>query len=307
MSDTVGVLGSRPVAGIFSLATRGRLRILAYHGIPDSRAFARQLDWVLARGYTTVTGSTVADAVAAGRKLPERPIWITFDDGAPEVVQVGLPLLVERGITATAFVCAGLIDTRTPHWWEVVDDAVSLGVVNKSDVGTTEGPAVRARLKEMEDERRRAIVDEFASRLAQQRRDSEHSQLTSDEVRTWVRAGQEVGNHTWDHPCLDQCAPREQERQVRVAHEALSDMLEAPPDVFAWPNGNPAPAALAEARRLGYRLVLTFDHRLCKRSPDPWAMSRLRMDSDEGLTRLRSIVSGAHPAAFRLAQRLRKP
>lgn len=305
MTLSVRVLGSSPVAGLASLITPGRLRVLAYHGIPDPRAFTRQLDYLASR-YHTVTGTMVADALAGGPKLPERPIWITFDDGAPQVVRTGLPLLAERGMTATAFVCAGLIDTRTPHWWDVVDDAVSLDVVTESDVGTTEGPAIKARLKQMDDDRRRAIVNEFGSRLAQQGHDPQRAQLSSDEVRTWERAGQEVGNHTWDHPCLDRCALSEQERQVNIAHEALTDILEAPPKVFAWPNGNPAPAALAEVRRLDYRLVLTFDHRLCKRSPDPWAMSRLRVDSEADLTRLRSIVSGAHPAAFRLAQRLRK-
>ncbi len=305
MTLSVRVLGSRPVAGLASLITRGRLRVLAYHGIPDPRAFTRQLDYLASR-YQTVTGTMVADALAGGPKLPERPIWITFDDGAPEVVQAGLPLLVERGMTATAFVCAGLIDTRTPHWWDVVDDAVSLDAVTESDAGTIEGPAIRSRLKQMEDDGRRGLVNEFALRLAQKGHDVQRPQLSSDEVRVWERAGQEIGNHTWDHPCLDMCPPREQARQVIIAHEALTDMLETPPDVFAWPNGNPAPAALAEVRRLGYRLVLTFDHRVCKRSPDPWAMSRLRMDSDTDITRLRSIVSGAHPAAFWLAQRLQK-
>lgn len=300
------MLGSRPLAGIASLCTSGRLRVLAYHGIPDPGAFSRQLDYLSDR-FETVSGARVAAALAGGSKLPERALWITFDDGAPEVVHTGLPLLVERRMTATAFVCAGVIDTRTPFWWDVVDDALSLSVVRETDVGTTDGAAVKACLKRMEDDRRRQLVREFGYRLAERGHDVERAQLSADDVRTWVKAGQEIGNHTWDHPCLDRCAPHEQVRQVMNAHEALAEMLGTPPRVFAWPNGNPSPVALAEAQRLGYRLVLTFDHRVCKRSPDPWAMSRLRLDSDAGLTRLRSIVSGAHPAAFRLAQLLRNP
>ena len=75
-------------------------------------------------------------------------------------------------------------------------------------------------------------------------------------------------------------------------------MLGSAPTVFAWPNGNAAAPALSVLRDLGYRLVATFDHRICSSSPDPWALSRLRVDTDADLTRFRSIVSGAHSAAF---------
>jgi hypothetical protein len=74
---------------------------------------------------------------------------------------------------------------------------------------------------------------------------------------------------------------------------------------FAWPNGDPADAALDEARRLGYRLVLLADHRVCARRPDGLALSRLRLDTDAELTRARAIVAGAHSAVFQASRRAR--
>jgi hypothetical protein len=61
---------------------------------------------------------------------------------------------------------------------------------------------------------------------------------------------------------------------------------------------------------LGYRMALLFDHRLAVvgtppamsiGAPEfPAALSRLRLDSDAPVERLRAIVSGAHPALFRV-------
>src|SRR5688572_11254879 len=110
MSLAVRALGSPAVVAAASRLTRGRLRILAYHGIPDADRFARQLD-VLAATYQTVTGPTVAGWLEGRNELSPRAVWITFDDGPPEVMGIGADLLAERGMAATCFVCPGLVDT----------------------------------------------------------------------------------------------------------------------------------------------------------------------------------------------------
>lgn len=304
MTTTVGILGSSPVSGLISLVTRHRLRVLAYHDIPDLPAFTRQLDH-LAAHFHAVSGIEVADALDGGPELADRSVWITFDDGAPEVVRTGMPLLVERGLTATAFVCAGMIGTQSPYWWETVDAAASLGLLATDQGDTTDGKAMVGRLKRMDDDRRRAIVSDLDSQLKAQGHALVRDQLNADDLRRWVEAGLGIGNHSWDHPCLDHCRPEQQEWQVTSAHERLTQLLGSSPDLFAWPNGNAAAPALSVLRNLDYRLVATFDHRICSASPDPWALSRLRVDTDADLVRFRSIVSGAHPAAFQTKRRLR--
>ena len=41
------------------------------------------------------------------------------------------------------------------------------------------------------------------------------------QLRAWVAAGYELGDHTWDHPCLDRADEREQHRQIMDAHTWL--------------------------------------------------------------------------------------
>jgi peptidoglycan/xylan/chitin deacetylase (PgdA/CDA1 family) len=134
-------------------------------------------------------------------------------------------------------------------------------------------------------------------------------QLTSDELRTWLGAGNEVGNHTWDHPCLDQCPEIEQLNQIRSAHAWLTSLMGAPPTMFAFPNGNPSPAARAELLRLNYSTAVLFDHRLTRLDhADPLLLSRLRVNATAPLGRFRLTLAGIrHPRTVGVKPARREP
>lgn len=96
----------------------GNLPVLMYHGLhagdadpgrfdavysvaPDD--FARQLDWLLANGFTSVR---LDDEV---RPTGRRPVVISFDDGDVSNVTVALPLLAERAMVAEFFITSDFI------------------------------------------------------------------------------------------------------------------------------------------------------------------------------------------------------
>jgi peptidoglycan/xylan/chitin deacetylase (PgdA/CDA1 family) len=310
MSAVVSSLGSRPVAGAAAALTSRRIRAVTYHDVSDPAAFARQLDWIADR-YTTVSGQQVAAAVNGGPSLHERAIWLTFDDGDATVIDHGLPLLTERGMVATAFLCGGWIGTDELPWWVVVEAAwaaqlIDPGIERLSALAgaPSDLPTLRLAVKRSNDTVRRAVVTDLEQRLVQRHARPAWRNWSVEDVGRWVAAGNDVGNHSWDHPLIDRCADEAQRMQVRRSHERLSEILGGPLDVFAWPNGNPAAAAADELRRLGYRLVAECDHRLVARRPDAFAMSRLKLDSTVGLPRARAVLSGAHSSVFHLQRRL---
>ena len=94
--------------------------ILMYHEISDRpdaasrlavppQAFARQLEYLVSHGFTTLTASALAAALAAGDLLPERAVVLTFDDGFADFHERALPLLRRYGCSATLFVTTGWI------------------------------------------------------------------------------------------------------------------------------------------------------------------------------------------------------
>lgn len=294
-AQAIRVIGNTPVSRAATSVTRGRLRVLAHHGVPDPGAFERQLAEIAAQ-YRPVTGRDVVAAYRQGRPLPPRAVWVTFDDGHPEVVTDAMERLERWGIRATMFVCPAVIDTNEPFWWEVVRAAERLGVPPPPGAAGHRGP-LEAALKACPDARRRQVVAELGSAI--ESRDPEalyRPQLSSQQLRQWLEHGHEVGNHTWDHPLLDTCTPEQQRGQIRRAHQWLERATGSPPTLFAYPNGNWSAASEQELNALDYQLGVGFDHRLA-RAPQEHRLrvSRLRVDTDAPVDRFRAIISGVHP------------
>jgi peptidoglycan/xylan/chitin deacetylase (PgdA/CDA1 family) len=296
-------LGNPLVAGPFSVVTRRRLRVLAYHGVDHLDRFAAQMAWISAR-YRPVTLEEVATAVAGGIRLPDRAVWVTFDDGDPATIEFVRPVLDRYGVAATLFVCPALIDTDEPFWWDIAGEAVALAAVGTPDASRE--PAVRtvADLKRVPDAARREAVEQARARITSARgRSPLRRQLRSEELQAWLAAGHSVGNHTWDHPCLDMCSTAEQTRQLVLADSWLTHFGTEKPKAFAYPNGNWVGHVEEVLRALGYEVGVVFDHRLARIDGPNLAMSRLRISADASLARFRAILSGSHPAVFSIARR----
>ena len=266
------------------------LRILAYHDVPDADTFESHLSYLVAK-FEVVAGPTLD--TRSGRP----PVWITFDDGDPSIVDNGIGALSKQGVTATAFICPGVIDTNEPFWWQVITAAASIGLKVAGRPITEEEVN---RLKSESDEVRRSRVAEIREQLAGSigspvlRR-----QLTSRELRRWIDSGHTLGNHSWDHPLFDRCDPDQQVDQIAVAHTWFSDKGFAAPRWFAYPNGNATEVGREHLLALGYEAALLFDHRLTPLD-GRFELSRIRVNGIDSLDEFIPKVAGIHPATMRL-------
>ena len=297
-------MGSRFVSGVVRRVNGKPLRVLAYHDIVDANRFEKHLAHVRER-YRPVCGSDVAEAARTGASLPQLAVWITFDDAHPGVIEGGLPLLERFGVPATLFVCPGMVDTTTPYWWQVLDTALSLGRPVEFEGEVWRDRRIVTRLKQEPDVVRRQMVAHVAEQLGEELgAPLKRRQITNAELERWVGDGRDLGNHTWDHPCLNTCPVGEQRRQIEQAHEALSMWAPSRHLLFAYPNGNATEASESVLHCLGYDVHALFDHKLC-RSPGS-RMSRLRIDADASPQRMRAILSGSHSAVYGTVRRARK-
>lgn len=87
----------------------------------EVKDFKRQLDF-FEENFNIITMEVVTEAVLKGRKLPEKALLLTFDDGYTDNYTVALPLLVERGLQGSFFVPAkplvdgGLLEVNKIHF-----------------------------------------------------------------------------------------------------------------------------------------------------------------------------------------------
>jgi len=71
--------------------------------------FAAQMRWLRSHRYHAVTQQQLFAALEQGKRLPAKPVVITFDDGYRDVLFNAAPVLKRLGMPATAYVITGRI------------------------------------------------------------------------------------------------------------------------------------------------------------------------------------------------------
>lgn len=267
---------------IFDFGHRRHLRVIAFHGIGERALFTQQMQY-LSLHFSIVPADQVLGYIQGESALPDHALWLTFDDADPSVFEVGLPVLQEFRVPGTVFVCPGLIQTATPPWWRIVDTAEQHGWTYPAGLS-------RSLLKTVVDEQRREVIDIAAKYLG----DRQPTWSSIDQLDSWISAGMSVGNHTWDHPCLDRCTPTVQLSQITDAHNWLKSYIPNWTPIFAYPNGDRTQSAEDILRTLDYQAVCLFDHQVNPSRPHPLRLSRLRLQAGDSIQRTRAVTSGAH-------------
>ncbi|MFV0309864.1 MAG: polysaccharide deacetylase family protein [Desertimonas sp.] len=282
----VRVFGTPPLSTCARFVTRRRLRVIGYHDVPDADVFAAHVRH-LVRHYTPVDGEAVAAWVRDGASLPDRAVWVTFDDGYRSVVDVAMPLLTAANVPATAFVCPGPVTQGSFHWWDRLPPDISA--------------ADRRALVEVDDRERRRRVSGFEACAPPPA--GRWALASVADLHRWVDAGHQLGNHSWDHPSLDRCRPDEQRSQIARTTEWLDGEFGPASRPFAYPHGHVTVEAQTELARRGSSLAVGYDHRLAG-AGDRWALSRLRIAGDDPVWRLEAALAGLQPVALAAAQGL---
>jgi peptidoglycan/xylan/chitin deacetylase (PgdA/CDA1 family) len=286
-----------PFQAILQRRRRGLLAVVTYHAIHDSDAFENHLD-VLDELGTFVSLEDVASNVADRKPLPSSPILLTFDDGDPSVLYTAAPRLHARGIPAVVFLITDLIGSDHVIWTTEVEKLVAAG--GRTSVGpTADGRALVRMLKRSPDHVRLHAIDELRGTASDGPPTA--PQLDHAGIVALGQLGLAIASHTRSHPCLPQCSEGVIDREVAGSRDALAELLGQPPIALAYPNGDHDARARGAVSRAGYSLAFGFDHRLSRIPPtDPYAISRVRVNEQASGNRIRTIVSGLHPAFHHL-------
>jgi peptidoglycan/xylan/chitin deacetylase (PgdA/CDA1 family) len=294
------VLRWTPAQAFMQRRRAGRLAVITYHAVHDGDVFDDHLD-VLAESGTFVSLEDVAANVTDRRPLPSRPTLVTFDDGDPSVLHTAAPRLHARGIPAVVFLITDLIGTDRVVWTIEVEQLVASGGRTALDP-TTDGRALARMLKGCPDDVRLHVIEELRDTATGGRPTA--PQLSAADIAHLGRLGVAVASHTKTHPCLPQSSDDVIDREVAGSREVLADLLGQPPIAIAYPNGDHDSRSRRAVSRAGYAVAFGFDHRLSPIPPnDPYAISRLRMNAHASGNRVRTVVSGLHPAIHHMRGR----
>jgi peptidoglycan/xylan/chitin deacetylase (PgdA/CDA1 family) len=275
-------------AAFSSLAPAGaaaRLSILIFHRVlpaPDplfpSEIDAARFDqicrWV-SRWFNVLPLSMAALRLQQ-QQLPARPLVITFDDGYADNREIALPILQRHGLCASFFVATGFLDGGR-MWNDTLIEAVRLTHADSWDLSSLGLNGLgQLPLRTVDDKRAaiQAIVGACKYLAAPERARAvagiaalanvalpSNLMMRREQVAQLHAAGMEIGGHTVNHPILASL-PLDQARQEITAGKAqLEDIVQAPVDSFAYPNGRPGqdyqPEHVQLAREAGFSTAVS--------------------------------------------------
>lgn len=93
-----------------------------------TKDFKAEMTYLVANGYHTVSLSDVYLAMAGRKRLPGKPVVLTFDDGGLDNFTVAFPVLEQHGLTATFFVITGRVGKEGQMEWRQLREMAARGM-----------------------------------------------------------------------------------------------------------------------------------------------------------------------------------
>jgi peptidoglycan/xylan/chitin deacetylase (PgdA/CDA1 family) len=88
----------------------------------------KQLQYLKANGYTTISFDTLADYFDTGKTLPVKPVILSFDDSWRNQYQNAFPLLVQEKMSATFFVFTNSLNRKNHLTWNETREMKAAGM-----------------------------------------------------------------------------------------------------------------------------------------------------------------------------------
>jgi peptidoglycan/xylan/chitin deacetylase (PgdA/CDA1 family) len=204
------------------------------------------------------------DAKANGEPLPKKACAITFDDGWLDNFEFAFPILQAESAPATLFAVADKIGTDFQFWPNIIAMLLLNGATSKM----LQHPLFQSLAASLQAIKSQPTRDTIAHIIAQLKQHSDEAIFTAladiawrslcpvelppalmswDQLKTMQTSGLvDVGSHTCSHRRLTNALPQaDLEHEIIASKTMLQKKLNAPVDLFCFPNGDYNADALA--------------------------------------------------------------
>jgi peptidoglycan/xylan/chitin deacetylase (PgdA/CDA1 family) len=284
-------------------------------GVTITRANFEAALTFLARHYTPVSLQEVLQD-PDGRKLPPRPVLVTFDDAYASVVEFAAPLCQKFGVPAVFFINAGCLDNQQLALDNLVchvANALRMDAINAA--ARVVDSAKRTDLRSLQQvfshflpavslparERLRDALSQLAHIRAEALAAEAGLYLTSQQLRSLATFNFEIGNHTYTHVNCRSLLRKDFDGEINRNKAVLEEISGRTVRSFSVPYGSWADldSALEDhLRRTGHEAVFLSESLANPPSGDRFRLDRVsvkaRSDAElfselEVLPRLRTV------------------
>jgi len=205
--------------------------------------FLKDIEY-LGRKFHPIDLSDLLDFVYKGKKIKERSLFMTFDDGYSECATIIAPILYRKGIPAAFFVCPNLIDNKTMYFKN--KSSLIVDYVRQKDEKDLHmlQPYNKMSLKEYitmvlnTDYKHRHILDDIAKDVGvdwSYYLKTRQPYLTTQQIIEMKKMGFYFGGHGLDHANFSELNIGEQIYQARNSINFIKTSFNINYSIFAFP------------------------------------------------------------------------
>ena len=257
-----------------------RLKVLAYHNVLNKERFEQQITYLKSH-FNLISLTKLGEYFFNEKDLPDNALLVTFDDGDKSLYENAFPILKKHNIPAVIFIITGLIDTHKPFWWDEIEYYLGKEEGNKK-VWEVKNWSNKSRVEYLASIREKSDKPFFT-----------YTQLTSTQLNEIQMGGIDIANHSHTHPMFNQCTFEELENEMEESKNILN-ALNLYADIFAYPNGNYSEISEGILKKAGVKIAFLFDHKKNKGNINPLRISRLMVNDNTSILKLKFILSGWH-------------
>jgi peptidoglycan/xylan/chitin deacetylase (PgdA/CDA1 family) len=264
---------------------RSASMIWAFHDVADAAWFERCIEEI------SSVRRVVPLTELATKPSSRNSCAITFDDGRKSVFDVARPVLGDRMLPYTVFVCTEVLTGGPVPWFmraaNLINHLGTLRVSQHWDLTQRKWHGKRdliIALKEIP----LASILKGLSVLEEQNGvtspDPRSLFVSVEDLKVLASSGAVIGAHTHRHPILSRLSAEEQRFEVEESTKVIHSFTGIWPTAFAYPNGTPLDfdaTTMAIIRRSGFRLAVTTSPKYLNSRDDPLALPRIGLDQND--------------------------
>jgi peptidoglycan/xylan/chitin deacetylase (PgdA/CDA1 family) len=242
--------------------SKSQVAIIAYHRVspnndnwslkpirPDN--FEKQIVY-FRRNYEILSLENLSTLIKEGKRLPEKGITITFDDGYRDNYIYAYPILKRYQIPATIFLTTGHISSDKLFWWDKIGYIVNHTRMRRlclNDLGDFPLPLgskdlvvskITEKLKRISEDRKTYLIEQLTkiSKVDIPSGLAKEFILSWNDIKEMTKNGINFGAHTVNHPILANLPIQQAQWEIIESKKNIEEELCKEIDTFSYPNGS---------------------------------------------------------------------
>ncbi len=251
-----------------SVADTGKAAWLDPHNHISPELFEQQMCF-LAKHRKVVSLSDLYASLCKGKRIDEKTVVITFDDGYLDNLEIAAPIIKKYELSATLFLPTRYIDNALPQWIDrlyssfkfrncnilTLDDG-SIFDLSDANAFNNAYQKITSVLFSLSLSNRENLLSEIEKKL-QSKTDIPRLTMNWDDVRLLISEYDcfELGSHTLEHTDMTTVSEEEGRQELQGSFSRIFEETKREPVALSFPYGRSGEALTEIAEQVGYKMA----------------------------------------------------